>query len=132
MDGDQEFLRTKKCNENSYKQNDGNTVSINGIDISMASTYSDVYNVYKGLIALRKANTDAFGANSSATASTLSTGVTKYTTGDYLVYFNASSAAVNVSSTGYKKEVYVTSGTPTENAISTTSLAAKSFVIFKK
>lgn len=128
MNGGQEFLRTKKGNENSYKA----AIATNGIDLSFATTYADVYNVYKGLIALRKSAPDAFGANSNASASKVSTGVTKYTTGDYLVYFNASSAAVNVSSSGYTKEVDVTSGTPTENSISTTSLAAKSFVIFKK
>lgn len=128
MNGGQEFLRTKKGNENSYNA----AIATNGIDLSFATTYADVYNVYKGLIALRKSAPEAFGANSNASASKVSTGVTKYTTGDYLVYFNASSAAINVSSTGYTKEVDVTSGTPTENAISTTSLAAKSFVIFKK
>ena len=128
MNGGQEFLRTKKGNENSYNA----AIATNGIDLSFATTYADVYNVYKGLIALRKSAPDEFGANSNASASKVSTGVTKYTTGDYLVYFNASSAAVNVSSTGYTKEVDVTSGAPTENAITTTSLAAKSFVIFKK
>lgn len=84
------------------------------------------------MIALRKSAPVAFGANSSAAASTVSTGVTKYTTGDYLVYFNASSAAVNVSSSGYTKVVDVTSGSVVESTTLPTSVAAKSFVIFKK
>lgn len=128
MNGGQEFLRTKKGNENSYNKD----IAINGIDLSFATTYADVYNVHKGLIALRKSAPEAFGANSSAAASTVSTGVTKYTTGDYLVYFNASSAAVNVSSSGYIKVVDVTSGSVVESTTLPTSVAAKSFVIFKK
>lgn len=128
MNGGQEFLRTKKGNENSYNT----AISTNGIDLTFADTYSDVYNVYKGLIALRKSAPEAFGANTNASASKVSTGVTKYTTGDYLVYFNASAAAVNVSSSGYTKVVDVTSGSVVESTTLPTSVAAKSFVIFKK
>lgn len=128
MNGGQEFLRTKKGNENSYST----AIATNGIDLSFADTYSDVYNVYKGLIALRKSAPEAFGANTNASASKVSTGVTKYTTGDYLVYFNASAAAVNVSSSGYTKVVDVTSGSVVESTTLPTAVAAKSFVIFKK
>ena len=130
INGGQEFLRTKQGDENSYKSND----SINAINLSFKETYSDVYNTYKGLIALRKANSDAFGANSLAEAEVFNStkGVTKYTTGDFLVYFNATSADVTIDTTGYTKVVDVTSGTPEESTTLPSSVAAKSFVILKK
>ena len=65
---------------------------------------SDVYNIYKGLIALRKANPEAFGANE----------------------------AVNIDTAGYSKVVDVTSGTPTESATLPTTVPASGFVILKK
>lgn len=95
---------------------------------------SDVYNVYKGLIALRKANPEAFGANEAAKTETYNKvdGVTKYTTGDFLVYFNATEGAVNIDTAGYSKVVDVTSGTPTESATLPTTVPASGFVILKK
>ena len=53
----EEFLRTKTnadgtYNENSYASPD----SVNKLDYSRIDTYSNVYNYYKGLIALRKAH----------------------------------------------------------------------------
>ena len=128
INGGQEFLRTKQGNENSYASND----NINQIDLTMATTYKDVFDVYKGLIAVRKANSEAFGENKTATAETVSEGVTKYTTGDFLVYFNATSDSVNISTTGYTKLVDVTSGTPVESTTLPASVPAKSFVILKK
>ena len=128
MNGGQEFLRTKKGNENSYQSDD----TINAIDLTFKEKYSDVYNVYKGLIALRKANPSAFGSNTSAKAEKVSTGVTKYTTGDFLVYFNATDAEVEISSSGYTKVVDVSTGTPTENTTIPEKVPAKSFVILKK
>ena len=128
INGGQEFLRTKKGQDNSYNL----ATSYNGIDLSFAITYSDVYNVYKGLIALRKSDPEAFGANTNASASTVSTGVTKYITGDYLVYFNASDATVNVSSVGYTKVIDITSGVVLESTTLPVSVAAKSFLIFKR
>ena len=132
MNGGQEFLRTKRGNENSYNTSNTKSTSTNGIDLSMKETYADVYKVYKGLIALRKANPSAFGSNKSATAETLSAGVTKYNTGDFLVYFNATDADVSIETNGYSKAVDVTSGTPTESASVPGSVPAKSFVILKK
>ena len=130
INGGQEFLRTKQGDENSYKSSD----TINAIDLSFKTTYSDVYNTYKGLIALRKTNSDAFGSNTSATAEVYNStaGVTKYETGDFCVYFNATSAAVDISTTGYTTFVDVTTGTPTESTTLPASVAAKSFVILKK
>ena len=127
INGGQEFLRTKQGNENSYASSD----AINQIDLSFKTKYRDVYNTYKGLIALRKANSAAFGKNASAKAETLEKGVTKYTTGEFLVYFNATDKAVDITTTGYTKAVDVSSGTPTESALPT-AVAAKSFVILKK
>ncbi len=132
INGGQEFLRTKLGNHNSYNTSNTTSKSTNGIRLEMKNTNTDVYNVYKGLIALRKANSNVFGANNSASASTVSTGVTKYTTGDFCVYFNASDAAANISTTGYTKLVDVTSGTPTESTTVPTTVPSKSFVILKK
>lgn len=128
INGGQEFMRTKQGDSNSYSSAD----SINQIDLSMKTTYSDVYNTYKGLIALRKANPAAFGGNTNAAASTPATGVTKYTTGDFLVYFNATTAAYTIDTTGYTTVVDVTSGTPTTSTALPAEVAAKSFVILKK
>ena len=131
MNGGQEFLRTKRGNENSYDKSNSKASSINGIDLSFKEKYSDVYNTYKGLIALRKSNPDAFGANKNASAETVSTGVTKYTTGNFCVYFNATTSAVSINASGYANVVDVTSGAPTDKEI-VSSVPAKSFVILKK
>ena len=136
INGGQEFLRTKRGNENSYNTNASDT---NSIDLSFKNTYSDVYNTYKGLIALRKENPEAFGSNKDAKAETVKdadgkniNGVTKYTTGKFLVYFNATDEAVDITiPTDYKEAVNVSSGTP-ESATLPDKVPAKSFVILKK
>ena len=128
INGGQELLRTKQGDENSYQSDD----SINAIDLGFKEKYSDVYNTYKGLIALRKANPEAFGSNEDATAEKVSAGVTKYTTGDFCVYFNATDKAVAIDdASGYAKSVDVSRGTPTDIDVAT-SVPAKSFVILKK
>ena len=141
INGGQEFMRTKKGNPDSYAADTkgGHTWSqkeideCNAIDLTFKDTYSDVYNTYKGLIALRKANSDAFGHNGGARAEKVSAGVTKYTTGDFLVYFNATDKAVDdIDTSGYSTAVDVSSGTPTESADVPAKVAAKSFVILKK
>ena len=132
LNGGQEFLRTKRGNENSYSTSNTSSLSTNGIDLTFKEKYSDVYNVYKGLIALRKANPSAFGSNAGAKAETVSKGVTKYTTDDFLVYFNATDAEAAISSSGYTKVIDVTSGSPGESGTIPTTLPAKSFVILKK
>lgn len=140
INGGQEFMRTKKGNPDSYAADTkgGHTWSqkeideCNAIDLTFKDTYSDVYNTYKGLIALRKANPSAFGANTSASATTVKAGVTKYTAGDFLVYFNATDADVEIDTAGYTKFVDVSTGTPTEAAVLPANVAAKSFVILKK
>ena len=128
INGGQEFLRTKQGNENSYASSD----AINQIDLSFKTKYIDVYNTYKGLIALRKENPEAFGSNKDAKAETLEKGVTKYTTGDFLVYFNATDKAVDITiPTDYKEAVNVSNGTP-ESATLPDKVPAKSFVILQK
>lgn len=130
INGGQEFLRTKKGDENSYESPD----SINQIDVKFKDTYSDVYNTYKGLIALRKANPAAFGENYDAEAETPRSGVTKYTTGDFLVFFNATTSDYTIpdgDKTGYTTAVDVSSG-DVESETIPSSVPAKGFVILKK
>ena len=128
INGGQEFLRTKQGDHNSYESDD----TINGIDLSYKETHIDVYNTYKGLIAFRKANSDVFGGNTLAVATTVKTGLTKYTAGDYLIYFNATKTAETITTTGYTKQINVTSGTPTESNSVPSKVPAKSFVILAK
>ena len=140
INGGQEFMRTKKGNPDSYaadtkggyKWSETEILECNAVDLSFKDTYSDVYNTYKGLIAFRKANSDAFGHNGGARAETLSKGVTKYTAGDFLVYFNATDADVEIDTADYTKYVDVSTGKPTEAAVLPAKVAAKSFVILKK
>ena len=130
-------MRTKQGDENSYISND----SINAIDLAYKDTFNDVYNVYKGLIALRKSS-NAFTAGTEVLAETATnadgkkiSGFTKYvTTGtdaSYCVYFNATTEKQTINTTGYTKAVDITSGVPTDSSIPAT-VAAKSFVILKK
>ena len=128
INGGQEFLRTKQGDENSYNKPD----AINAIDLGFKTTYSDVYNTYKGLIALRKGNHDAFGANSSATAEKVKAGLTKYATKDFLVYFNATGDKQPINHEGYTKLIDVSSGSVTESPTIPSEVAAKSFIILKK
>lgn len=137
INGGQEFMRTKQGDENSYISDD----KINQIDLSFKTTYSDVYNVYKGLIALRKSS-DAFTAGTEVKAETVKNaegniigGFTKYTTtgtdASYLIYFNATSNEQTIDTTGYTKAIDVTSGNPKEILVPS-KVEAKNFVILKK
>ena len=123
-------MRTKKGDENSYKSDD----EINQIDLGLKDTYNDVYKVYKGLIALRKANSDAFGANAEANAerATEDGSVIKYTTGDFMIYFNSGKSDFKIDTTGYTKVVDVTSGAVKDSTTLPTVVGAKNFVILKK
>ena len=138
INGGQEFMRTKKGDENSYKSED----EINQIDLEFKKTYNDVYNVYKGLIALRKSS-DAFTAGTGVLAETATNatgkkigGLTKYvTTGSdasYCVYFNATAKEQTIDTTGYSKFVDVTSGAVKDSTTLPTVIGAKNFVILKK
>lgn len=141
INGGQEFLRTKLGDPDSYAADKKGGVfwenidKVNAITLGFKTTYSDVYNTYKGLIALRKANSDAFGSNKDATAERVSEGVTKYTTGDFLVFFNATEKDAVLEPkeiAGYSKVVDITSGAPKESGGIVSSVPAKSFVILKK
>ena len=128
MNGGQEFLRTKQGNENSYDK----PIAFNGIDLDFKTNYIDVYNTYKGLIALRQSDTKTFGGNASAKATRLSPGVTKYETGDYCVYFNASDSEISIDNSGYSKFIEVSSGAVVEKSALPDKVASKDFVILKK
>ena len=98
INGGQEFMRTKKGDPDSYAADLkggvfwGEIDEVNAIDFSFKTKYADVYNTYKGLIALRKSST-AFTAGNASTAKTLSKGVTLYNaksdSEEYEVIFNA-------------------------------------------
>lgn len=139
INGGQEFMRTKQGDENSYISDD----KINQIDLGFKNTYSDVYNVYKGLIALRKssnaftAGTDVQAETATDTSGTKIGGFTKYvTTGtdaSYCIYFNATAKDQSFTAdVGYTKAIDVSSGAVVESATLPTTVKAKSFVILKK
>lgn len=98
INGGQEFMRTKKGDPDSYAADLkggvfwGEIDEVNAIDLSFKTKYADVYNTYKGLIALRKSST-AFTAGNASTAKKLSKGVTLYNaksdSEEYEVIFNA-------------------------------------------
>ena len=156
INGGQEFLRTKKGNENSYQSDD----TINAIDLGFREKYPDVLAVYKGLIALRK-DYSAFRNAKSAKAEKLSAGVTLYNVtaddGNFTVVFNATDNAASfpeqtgkIVNVGEKLSVsgsYLGLGlkNPTvyvsepengyyisDSDTKITSVPAKSFVILKK
>lgn len=133
INGGQEFLRTKNGDENSYSSND----TVNQIDISFKTTYSDVYNIYKGLIALRKTN-DAFTAGSDVSVTTIKPGVTQYkctgtSSGSFIIYFNATDSYVSGNAGVNCKLVNITDGSVTlgTETITSVNLEPKSFAILK-
>lgn len=97
LNGGQEFCRTKNGNDNSYNANDG----VNNISLTRKLRYIDVYQNYRGLIALRK-DYEAFRNPADCDAVKLSNGVTRYTvshsSGSFTVFFNASGSDYNLSS----------------------------------
>lgn len=107
INGGQEFMRTKKGNPDSYAADKkggvfwDNIDDCNAIDLKMKKTYSDVYDVYRGLIALRR-NYNAFTDGTKSTAKTLANGVTLYNAKsdsyEFEVYFNASDTDYTIPS----------------------------------
>ena len=129
INGGQEFLRTKNGNGNSYIASD----ATNGIEISYKEKYSDVYNTYKALIFLRKANPESFGKNENATAEMITSGLIKYQTGKFTVYFNGNSEPQTISDSG--KPVSINENDGTYKILSETRIKevpAKAFVIIQK
>lgn len=161
INGGQEFMRTKKGNPDSYAADKKGGVfwdsidDCNAINLKMKKTYSDVYDVYRGLIALRR-NYNAFTDGTKSTAKTLAKGVTLYNAKsdsyEFEVYFNASDTDYTIPSAnlggnlglGFDKAdvsfgargnlVEVSSGevkiAKTETLVQ--KIPAKSFVILKK
>lgn len=107
INGGQEFMRTKKGNPDSYAADKkggvfwDNIDDCNAINLKMKKTYSDVYDVYRGLIALRR-NYNAFTDGTKSTAKTLAKGVTLYNAKsdsyEFEVYFNASDTDYTIPS----------------------------------
>ena len=97
INGGQEFLRSKKGDENSYASDD----DINEIKEAYMTEYTDVTDYYKGLIALRKAYPNNFGNCNSVNVKNLGTSglIQKYTTTDFTVFFNADSKSYSIDST---------------------------------
>lgn len=135
INGGQEFMRTKRGDENSYISSD----EINQIDFSFKEKNADVFAAYKGLFALRRANRQAFGQNENAEAQSLGEGVVLYKTGDFCVIYNAGKSDFETQVEGYPVEVDVLSGEIREAALDcdrdggvNVCLRPLSFIILKK
>ena len=174
LNGGQDFMRTKKGNPDSYSADtkggikwtsrygtNGTYVAatdiddVNTIDLSFATTYADVHNIYKALIALRKSST-AFTAATKTVSSKLTPGVTLYEVTDgtdtYCVLFNSSTSttknddgtkttqfadytiAEKKQQTGYLVTLSESDGSVTVASETTTvtSIPANSFIVLKK
>ena len=170
FNGGQEFMRTKKGNPDSYSAdkkggiewtNEAGVYNIddcNTIDLSMKEKYIDVYNTYKGLIALRKSN-KAFTDGDLSVAKKIEKGIILYTAkssssnDEFNVIFNStdkdfavfdlpqsgSVIGLGIDDTNSQigfigKKVDISNGNVTidENDSITASVPANSFVILKK
>lgn len=128
INGGQEFLRTKQGDENSYISSD----EINQINLDFKTRYSDVFNAYKGLIAFRRENADSFGSKTDCSAMTIFPGLTKYTVGNFCIYFNATDSSAKINFAGFTNSIEVLSGKPEQKKSVPHTVDAKSFVILKK
>lgn len=128
INGGQEFLRTKQGDENSYISSD----EINQINLDFKTRYSDVFNAYKGLIAFRRENADSFGSKTDCSAMTIFTGLTKYTVGNFCIYFNATDSSAKINFAGFTNSIEVLSGKPEQKKSVPHTVDAQSFVILKK
>ena len=106
INGGQEFMRTKMGDENSYISPD----EINQIDFSFKEKNEEVFKLYKGLFELRRNNPAAFGHNENATAEVLKDGLVFYQTGDFGIYFNASSQSFATPCSPYKSLIDLGAG----------------------
>ena len=162
INGGQEFMRTKKGDPDSYAADLkggvfwGEIDEVNAIDLSFKTKYADVYNTYRGLIALRT-DYSAFRNPMKAEAETLSKGVTLYNVtaddGNFTVVFNASDKTASfdaikgyvVNVTGKLKingshfglgfndvSSTIEKYSIAENVSTVSNVPAKSFVILKK
>lgn len=157
LNGGQEFLRTKKGDPDSYAADEKggikwtntsgtyNIDDVNTIDLGMKTTNADVYNTYKGLIALRKSS-KAFTEPTKITTKAKydsKKGLTSYTVTDgasdsFEVYFNASKDDYTLSEdkkpNGKLVTISETDGSISiaDNAENVPTIPAQSFVILKK
>ena len=83
LNGGQEFMRSKRGDENSYISGD----DVNAIDLNLIKKNADLLQSYRGLLALRKVYSKYFGCNPDAKAETVKEGITQYTTGPFTVIF---------------------------------------------
>lgn len=113
INGGQEFLRTKQGDENSYISSD----EINQINLDFKTRYSDVFNAYKGLIAFRRENADSFGSKTDCSAMTIFPGLTKYTVGNFCIYFNATDSSAKIDFAGFTNSIEVLSGKPEQKKV---------------
>lgn len=113
LNGGQEFLRSKKGNPDSYSaDNKGGHVwteaeirTCNLVDLERAKTYFDVVNTYRALIAFRQDNLTDFNGSNSSTAEAIKSGVIKYKTKNYIIYYNCTDEAVTLGSDNEGKVV---------------------------
>lgn len=153
LNGGQEFLRTKKGDPDSYAADEkggikwtntpgtNNIDDVNTIDLGMKTTNADVFNTYKGLIALRKSST-AFTSPTKVTAKKLDSkkGLTLYTVTDgtdsFDVYFNVTKEdhTLNTAANGKRVTISETDGSisTADSSETVSSIPAQSFVILKK
>ena len=121
----EEFLRTKTNEDGTYNDNSyASPDSVNKLDYSRIDTYSNVYNYYKGLIALRKAHpafrlttADAVSADFKTALENTETGVAAFTldgtkvegesADSIMVVYNPLSTATKVTLPEGNWDVYV-------------------------
>ena len=160
LNGGQDFMRTKKGNPDSYSADtkggitwtsrygtNGTYVAatdiddVNTIDLSFATTYADVHNTYKALIALRKSST-AFTAATKTVSTKIKAGITYYETTDgtdtYYVFYNSKFENIELAEKYQKPGYLVTlsevdgSVTVASETTTVTSIPANSFIVLKK
>lgn len=162
LNGGQDFMRTKKGNPDSYSADKKGGITwtsryatggsyvpatdiddVNSIDLGFKATYSDVYNTYKALIALRKSST-AFTAPTKIVPTKITNGVTYYELTDgtdtYYVFYNTTFGdedyilPAKFQKTGHLVTLSETDGSITVSSEETTvtSIPANSFIILKQ
>lgn len=166
LNGGQDFMRTKKGNPDSYSADKKGGITwtsryatggsyvaatdidnVNSIDLGFKATYSDVYNTYKALIALRKSSTAFTAPTTEPVAKKVKkSGITYYkvTNGSdtYLVFYNAKfdeytlpdNLPTGVENNGHLVTLSETDGSITISSEETTvtSIPANSFIILKQ
>ena len=128
LNGGQEFMRSKRGDENSYISGD----DVNAIDLNLIKKNADLLQSYRGLLALRKVYSKYFGCNPDAKAETVKEGITQYTTGPFTVIFNATNSDYTYCADSPFFHFAVKDLLPQQNnpVADTWVVAAKSFEVF--